>query len=140
MNNVYLVGDTHGYPIEIKNKDALLIHLGDAEDTEIIGECRTKILIRGNHDEETIGKCFNETFDLIVDSLVMYDVFFTHEPAERLPKGCCLNIHGHLHDLSYSDYGYEQKPFHIRLIPHELSVLGDIKKSITKELSFNRVR
>jgi len=90
-----------------------LIHLGDSEGSKIIAKGKT-ILIRGNHDISTKG------FDMICDGLMKWHIWFTHEPAERLPKGAHYNIHGHLHGNSYSDYGYEKKKFHIELEPNKL--------------------
>jgi len=121
--NIYLIADTHENEITIdldQDKD-IIVHLGDCgSKTEI--HSHLKILIKGNHDTEETFKLF----DFVCDSLMLSNVLFTHEPVERLPKGCFLNIHGHLHSDNYEDYGYKKKEFHIRLEQNKLYSLEEV--------------
>lgn len=111
----FIVGDTHSGSIEFESKpEDTLIHLGDY----IQGEVKTKakkILIIGNHDEmDTDG------FDLACHGLLLNQIWFTHEPAERLPKGAKWNICGHVHYHNMNDCGYEKKWFHMVLPPNQI--------------------
>lgn len=110
---IYVITDTHGTDLlDVPTDCTTLIHLGDYE-TGLLPDCY-KILVRGNHD----NKDSEEEFDLVVDGLMLDHIWFTHEPAFSLPLGAHYNAHGHLHENNYQDYGYINKPFHIRLTPH----------------------
>lgn len=121
LNNIYIVSDTHGSDIIFDHPNDILIHLGDYESGDIQG-FKSLILIKGNHDMDD-----SEIFDLIVDGMIINHALLTHEPVERLPKSCHINIHGHLHGNNYEDYGYLQKPFHRLLAPNILYKLDEIK-------------
>lgn len=111
----YIVGDTHGRKIDFNSEpDDLLIHLGDYEEGEVKTSAK-RILIIGNHDDRPLDQ-----FDIACDGLLYKKIWFTHEPAERLPKGAIWNIFGHIHDGKINDYGYEQKSWHVWLPPNEI--------------------
>lgn len=119
---LFVVGDTHGREVSFESvPEDTLIHLGDWEMGNIKTKAR-KILIRGNHtDLDPMA-----TFDFICDGLLYNQVWFTHEPAERLPKGAVMNIYGHIHDGKINDYGYEQKSWHLWLPPNEVHLLDKL--------------
>lgn len=52
----------------------------------------------GNHDHRKKGWYARNGFLFAADALVLEDIYLTHRPAEILPAGCTLNVHGHLHD------------------------------------------
>lgn len=59
-----------------------------------------KLLVRGNHDHR--GSCtwwMTHGFDFACDGLKLGDRWLTHIPAQTLPEGCTINIHGHLHNI-----------------------------------------
>lgn len=115
----YIIGDTHGRAIKLQSEpEDLLIHLGDYEQGSIDTAAK-KILILGNHDMMSV-----DLFDFACDGLLFNKIWFTHEPAERLPKGAVWNIYGHIHDGKINDFGYEQKSWHIWLPPNEVHELG----------------
>lgn len=118
----YVVGDTHGRAVEFKsNPEDLLIHIGDYEQGEIRTDAK-RILIYGNHDIMPV----DQQFDFACDGLILNKVYFTHEPAERLPKGAIWNVFGHIHDGKINDYGYEQKTWHIWLPPNQVQTLDRV--------------
>jgi predicted phosphodiesterase len=111
---IYLISDTHQKDLKFNfKKEDILIHLGDYDKGEIKGSFK-KILIIGNHDNRT------DKFDFACDGLLLKNVWFSHEPSERLPKGAYLNICGHLHNNKFSDYGFEKKKFNKVLEPNKL--------------------
>jgi len=87
--------------------DDVVIHLGDVAigprqlvEFQIRSLNGRKILIRGNHDQR--GSCswwMEHGFDFACDSLIFRNCWLTHLPADKLPEGCELNIHGHLHNI-----------------------------------------
>ena len=113
--STFVVADTHGTRIEFEsNFEDLLIHLGDWERGEIKTKAK-KILISGNHDMFSTNE-----WDFVCDGLLLDHIWYTHEPAERMPKGSHYNICGHLHDNDMNDFGYEKKPWHIVLPANEI--------------------
>jgi hypothetical protein len=114
---MYLIADTHGQDVKCCGE---LIHLGDCNGSKVLAP--QAILIRGNHEEKTD---FTQ-FDYICDGLILNNVLFTHEPQERLPKGCHFNICGHLHDDNPDDYGFIKKEFHIILPANKLIKITEI--------------
>lgn len=90
-------------------KQDILIHLGDVINDRqgelgawlsISGDCKTKILVRGNHDKNKDSWYLNKGFNLVCDQLVIKNVVLTHIPTSIFPDGVVLNIHGHFHNNS----------------------------------------
>lgn len=90
----------------VKPED-VIIHLGDvfigkpdgwkAIYSQLTG---TRILVRGNHDDKRSCAWWMENgFQTAVDSMVFRRCWLTHEPAQSMPLGCTMNIHGHLHNV-----------------------------------------
>lgn len=108
---IYIAADTHSNKIEFTSgKEDLFILCGDWERGEIKTNAK-KILIRGNNDIFS-----TDGWDFVCDGLLIGKYWFTHFPAERLPKGAEFNICGHTHLHNMNDCGFEQKWFH-RVIP-----------------------
>lgn len=65
-----------------------------------------KILIRGNHDDQSLEKYMNMGWDFAADSIVMklqgITILFSHKP--RWGHKADINIHGHFHDLHREDF------------------------------------
>lgn len=100
----------------------LVIHLGDVivgQDKElemILFRLRgRKILVRGNHDNETVTWYMERGFDFACDSFTWNRILFTHEPAAVLPAGCDLNIHGHLHSDGHRSAEYNLQTWNVLL-------------------------
>lgn len=106
---------------KLVQRDDLVIHLGDV----IIGKRSRllpiigwlpgrKILVRGNHDNESLEWYMNNGFLFACESLVYRKVLFTHHPANELPGNALLNVHGHLHNFgeTHPDKDLPTKPFH----------------------------
>lgn len=97
----------------IKEND-ILIDLGDVifRDTGMLKQylepvLGKKILVRGNHDKQSITWYMENGYDFVCDQFVWDDVVFSHTPLPVLPEGCLYNIHGHLHNNTY-DNPYDQ--------------------------------
>lgn len=115
---IYVCADTHSRKIEFDaTEEDTFIHCGDWEQGEVITKAK-KVLVRGNHDIFP-----PEGWDLVVDGLLIDKYWFTHEPAERLPKGAIYNICGHVHYHNMNDIGYEKKWFHRVLPPNTILTL-----------------
>ena len=92
---------------QVVKPEDVTIHLGDVA----IGNRRAvkdmlqdipgrKILIRGNHDWNHSNSWWMENgFDFSCDAMIFRGAWLTHRPAEALPKGCNVNVHGHLHNI-----------------------------------------
>jgi calcineurin-like phosphoesterase family protein len=89
----------------VKPED-LLIHLGDIGIGKTDGYikmillwgCR-KVLVRGNHDQKSCQWYMDNGFDFACDGMIYRGNWLTHHPANALPEGTNLNIHGHLHNV-----------------------------------------
>ena len=92
---------------QVVRPEDIVIHLGDVTwhvkdylDDVVAKLPGKKILVRGNHDEESLMYYMKHGFDLAVDSLSMkyrgLDILFTHEP--KIFHEHDINIHGHLHN------------------------------------------
>ena len=92
----------------VKNED-IVIHLGDVveEDNQEMLEKflalpGKKILIRGNHDTDTVAERLTCGVNFCCDELVMnfagMRILFTHKPKYRHEYD--INIHGHLHTVN----------------------------------------
>ncbi|MDE2098295.1 MAG: metallophosphoesterase [Patescibacteria group bacterium] len=126
MRRIWLITDTHWNHtrlIELGHRPAnfeerirfqwqrlvapsdIVIHLGDvilgrkAMLPDILSELPgVKMLIRGNHDDESNGWYLSRGFAAVMDGMLMGDVWLTHQPHAVLPVGAVLNVHGHIHD------------------------------------------
>jgi calcineurin-like phosphoesterase family protein len=84
-----------------------LIHLGDVgigNKHEYMKTVRSwpgkKILVRGNHDNESLGWYVDNGFDFACDGMIYRKMWLTHRPwLTPLPEGTLFNIHGHLHNV-----------------------------------------
>lgn len=126
----YVISDTHFYHANIikycnrpENCDELMVenwrkivkpedivyHLGDVifgkksclKDI-LDGLPGKKILIRGNHDIKSNTWYTKNGFDFVCDGLIHKNILLTHKPMV-IPTFNMCNIHGHLHNLGYSD-------------------------------------
>ena len=86
--------------------DDMLIHVGDVG----IGATEAwehmvrewpghKTLVIGNHDHHGPEWWLKHGFDSACTAMVFRGVWITHRPANALPEGCTLNLHGHLHNI-----------------------------------------
>lgn len=99
--------------------DDLVIHLGDViigrtQELASIMACMpgTWLLVRGNHDNEGVAWYRKRGFAAVVDSFTLGGVYFTHIPADALPDGCYVNVHGHLHGDGHRKESYTPRDFH----------------------------
>jgi calcineurin-like phosphoesterase family protein len=99
--------------------DDLTIHLGDVifkEQSKIKGILAAipgkKILVKGNHDHETLKWYMEHGFDFACHSFVMSDMVFTHAPLQKLPENIKWNIHGHLHNGTFEKHGIMLQSWH----------------------------
>ena len=102
--------------------DDTLIHLGDvifAQSCElqvILAQfAGTKILVRGNHDKQSIGWYQRAGFSMVVDSMSLKyggeDILFTHIPVPVAELGShTVNVHGHLHTNTHRVTDVEDRP------------------------------
>lgn len=90
---------------EVIQPEDVLIHLGDTifanknQLKEYLSQinCRSKVLVRGNHDEHfTDTWLMNNGFNFVCDSLTINFVLLSHAPM-KLTDDIRLNIHGHMH-------------------------------------------
>lgn len=93
----------------------LVIHTGDVtwNDKSLLEDLTylpgRKVLVRGNHDSNSLPWYMNHGFHFACDSFVFKKVLFTHAPANNLPGDALLNVHGHLH---LNKQYVAQQPFH----------------------------
>lgn len=98
--------------------DDLVIHCGDvtwqnktlADDLAALAG--RKVLVRGNHDHESVSWYMQRGFAFVCESFVFKKVLFTHAPANSLPGNALLNVHGHLHANAHRIDGYNPQPWH----------------------------
>jgi calcineurin-like phosphoesterase family protein len=58
------------------------------------------VLIRGNHDKESVGYYMQNGFTFACDGMIYRKCWLTHKPYNHpLPEGTLLNLHGHLHNV-----------------------------------------
>lgn len=88
----------------------MTFHLGDVifnRPSEMEAMIRSvpgkKVLILGNHDQQSPYWYMRRGFEFACEAFVYRGVLFTHAPAQSLPEGVCLNIHGHLHNSQHHD-------------------------------------
>lgn len=97
-----------------------LIHLGDVIDkqesklTDILDsiKCKSKILIRGNHDKKSDNWYLNHGFDFICDSMICGNIALSHKPLKDIPSGIKVNIHGHFHNFDWQKNDKECAPYY----------------------------
>jgi calcineurin-like phosphoesterase family protein len=70
------------------------------------------VLVRGNHDSESLPWYMRNGFIFACDSFVFKKVLFTHAPVNELPGNALINVHGHLHGNGHRLEGYQPKPWH----------------------------
>lgn len=96
--------------------DDLVIHCGDvtwqpktlkADMDQLPGRW---VLVRGNHDHESLPWYMRNGFMFACESFVFRKVLFTHAPVNELPGNALLNVFGHWHDVPHPDYPL--KPWH----------------------------
>jgi len=125
-------------------KQDVLIHLGDViadkfnELKPMLDQivCKSKILIRGNHDKKTNNWYINNGFDFCCDSLVIGDVALSHKPLRILPEGVRINIHGHFHNFDFKILDKECGDYHNPEI-HKLLALEYTDYKPVNLLEFN---
>ena len=104
--------------------DDLVIHVGDVcfNFFDLAGLMAGMpgrwVLVRGNHDSRSLSWYMNHGFAFACEALELGGVYFTHKPSEFLPKGCVVNVHGHLHNRVPTDY---KKYSHCKLFALEHS-------------------
>lgn len=136
---IYLITDTHLYhdkmveycgrpenhtELIIRNWASLLewddltIHLGDVifrEKNKLKGILAAvagrKVLVKGNHDRESNHWYLTNGFDFVCNSFTLGDILYTHIPAQSLPEGIRLNIHGHYHNNDHRLFDVQPKEF-----------------------------
>lgn len=98
--------EIHNWQVTVKPDD-LVVHDGDVFMDKPSGWDLIwpqlpghKLLVRGNHDwNRSYTWWLRHGFDAVVDSAIIQGIYFTHKPAEVLPVGANLNVHGHLHNI-----------------------------------------
>lgn len=92
----------------------VVFHLGDVKVgsrhklTELMyGLPGRKVLIKGNHDNESLMWYMKNGFDAAIDGMAYKHVTFTHHPVNSLYDGTDLNVHGHVHNSAWTP----NKPF-----------------------------
>jgi len=95
--------------------DDAVIHLGDVivgQQSEMEAIVRglngSKILVRGNHDQESNTYYLRKGFSFVCDTFSMGDVVFSHRPLETFPDGCRFNVHGHFHRKGHRYQEYQE--------------------------------
>lgn len=96
----------------------LVIHCGDVTwrpktlEADLGVLSGTKVLVRGNHDKESLLWYMRHGFAFACDSFVFKKVLFTHAPANELPGNALVNVHGHLHANGHRFDEHVPKPWH----------------------------
>lgn len=155
----HLITDTHlghdmiwkkGYRVEgfegtiLKNvsnlpEQDILVHLGDVsfynnaywhEGFLEICPCKSKILVLGNHDRESLTWYYARGWDFVCEKFILniygYRILFSHRPidaSEQMGSSIDINIHGHLHSGTHRPH--EAEDF------HELISIEDTFSSIS---------
>lgn len=109
---------------EMVGWDDVIIHMGDillgsGRKQKLKGIMATlpgrKILVRGNHDKESLSWYMDNGFLLAVEGMLYRDIWITHRPALSLPDGAVVNIHGHHHNNGHRSWEFEPgkpEPWH----------------------------
>jgi calcineurin-like phosphoesterase family protein len=99
-----------------------------------------KVLILGNHDKQSPTWYMRNGFDAAVTSIVYKRVFLTHKPADRLPPGAWLNVHGHLHNSPHHKWEHIEKPWHRLLHIEDRLEPVEFDKFVNADLSREQIR
>jgi calcineurin-like phosphoesterase family protein len=99
-----------------------------------------KVLILGNHDKQSPTWYMRNGFDAAVTSIVYKRIFLTHRPADRLPPGAWLNVHGHLHNSSHRKWDHVVKPWHRLLQIEDRLEPVEFDKFVSADLSHEQIR
>jgi calcineurin-like phosphoesterase family protein len=75
-----------------------------------------KVLVRGNHDHESNAWYIRNGFHFVAQGILHGGVWLSHVPAQVLPSGALLNVHGHLHN---NDHRGTDFPAHCKLLSLE---------------------
>ena len=93
--------------------DDVIFHLGDVimRSQSMLGGIMEqlpghKILVRGNHDRQSIFWFIKRGFSAVVDSLRLDEIYMTHEPSQLIP-GTTANLHGHTHGDDHREHTVE---------------------------------
>lgn len=131
---------------EIVAPEDVVIHLGDVQVgnrhklTELLYSVPgTKILVRGNHDNESCMWYMKHGFQAAVDGLKYAGVTFTHCPVNSLYDGTDLNIHGHLHNDAWKPNHSFQRLLaieHVAYRPVDLRKFVNLARSEDKWAAF----
>ncbi len=134
MSKIWVISDTHFFhkkiieyeqrpenynELMIKNWNSMIewndtvIHLGDLifqKSPSVLEQLTGNIiLVRGNHDRETINWYLSHGIKFVVDKFTLniyrLNILFTHIPEPKLSSEIDLNIHGHLHRKSHRETG-----------------------------------
>lgn len=98
----------------------VLIHLGDVitgKESVLLDlmsqvKCKTKVLIKGNHDKKSNNWFKNNGFDFICNSLVIDEILLSHKPLKEFPSGVKYNVHGHFHNFDFMKNDTECAPYY----------------------------
>jgi len=98
--------------------DDLVIHVGDVTwNNKLLKQDLDAlpgrwVLVRGNHDQESLTWYMRNGFIFACESFVFRKVLFTHHPANELSGLALLNVHGHLHGNGHRSEGYTPETWH----------------------------
>ncbi len=62
-----------------------------------------RILVRGNHDKDSLGWYMRNGFDYACDGILTGNVWLSHKPTQSLPDGAEFNVHGHWHNFDFDN-------------------------------------
>lgn len=57
------------------------------------------VLVLGNHDKKSRSWYQAQGYHVVCESIQIGKVFYSHKPANKIPSGCVVNVHGHFHDM-----------------------------------------
>lgn len=130
----------------VKPKDTI-IHLGDCAWNEtgmkrLLSLPGKKILVRGNHDSQSLEKYMDMGWDFACDSLVMklysVTILFSHKPVWGHKAD--INIHGHFHDLHREDFSRLYLPLSIEAMGYKpIAVNEEFMGSISSWIGKRRI-
>jgi len=140
----------HNWNMKVKKEDMVFV-LGDFsscdfQKTKIKMQKLNgyKILILGNHDlNKDISYWQNVGFEEVYKYPIIYNKFFilSHEPIYMNKNTPYINVHGHLHHLTYNDTGFfnvcventDYAPINMEIVLKKFE--DDSRIAINKEMS-----